>query len=93
MRERDVEVFDAEQLFAEALADPKARDWVWQHILNERMVGPAMSRFAQDWITTAEPAHVADLLIGGITRARHRGGGDGALPANRSDADDPAAAA
>ncbi|MGH2475797.1 MAG: arginine deiminase [Candidatus Limnocylindrales bacterium] len=67
MRERDVEVFDAEQLFGEALADPKARDWVWQHILNERMVGPAMSRFAQDWITTAEPAHVADLLIGGIT--------------------------
>jgi arginine deiminase len=67
MRERGIEVYDAEQLFAETLADPKARDWVWDHILDERMVGPAMASFARGWIATAEPAHVADLLIGGIT--------------------------
>ena len=67
VRERGIEVFDAEQLFAETLVDPRARGWVWEHVLNERMVGPAMSRFAEDWITTAEPARVADLLIGGIT--------------------------
>jgi len=74
MRERGIEVFDAEQLFADALADPKARDWVWDHILNERMVGPAMSGYARDWITTADPAHVADLLIGGITPRDIEGG-------------------
>jgi arginine deiminase len=74
MRERGIEVFDAEQLFAETLADPKARGWVWERVLNERMVGPAMSRFAHDWITTAEPARVADLLIGGITHRDIEGG-------------------
>ena len=67
MRERGVEVFDAEGLFAEALADTAARDWVWDHILNERMVGPSLSTFARDWLKTADPARVADLLIGGIT--------------------------
>jgi arginine deiminase len=67
MREHGVEVFDAEQLFAEALADPKAREWVVDHILNERTVGPATSSYAREWVATADPSHVADLLIGGIT--------------------------
>ena len=75
MVECGIEVFDAEHLFGQALADPKARDWVWDHILNEHMVGPAMSQFARDWIATAEPAHVADLLIGGITPRDIEGGG------------------
>ena len=55
------------QLFAEALADPKAREWVVDHILNERTVGPATSSYAREWVATADPSHVADLLIGGIT--------------------------
>ena len=39
MRERGVEVFEAEHLLAEALAGPEARDFVCDHILNEREVG------------------------------------------------------
>ncbi len=39
MRERGVEVFEAETLLAEALALPDTRDWVAEHILNERQVG------------------------------------------------------
>ena len=68
LRERGVEVFDTEQLLAEALAEPNARDWVWEHVLDERMVGTSLSRYTRDWMTTVDPAHVADLVIGGITR-------------------------
>jgi arginine deiminase len=69
MRDRGVEVFLAEQLLAEALARPEARDWVCGHILSERQVGITASRQAQEWVNTAEPATVAEFLIGGMTRA------------------------
>ena len=39
MRDRGVEVFEAEELLAQALASPEAREWVCGHILNEREVG------------------------------------------------------
>src|SRR3954465_15395333 len=39
MRERGVEVLEAETLLAEALVKPDAIDWVCDHILNEREVG------------------------------------------------------
>ena len=39
MRDRGVEVFEAETLLAEALAKPDTQDWVADHILNERQVG------------------------------------------------------
>jgi arginine deiminase len=69
MRDRGVEVFLAEQLLAEALAKSEAKDWVCGHILNERQVGITASRQAQEWVATAEPATVAEFLIGGMTRA------------------------
>jgi arginine deiminase len=69
MRDRGVEVFLAEQLLAEALARPEAREWVCGHILSERQVGITASRQAQEWVNTAEPATVAEFLIGGMTRA------------------------
>ncbi len=69
MRERGVEVFEAEQLLAEALAKPEAKDWVSSHILSERQVGITASRQAREWVQTAEPATLAEFLIGGMTRA------------------------
>jgi arginine deiminase len=68
MRERGVEVFEAEALFAEALATSQASDWVAEHILNERQVGIGASTRAREWLAEAAPAEVADFLIGGITR-------------------------
>ena len=47
MRERGVEVFEAEQLLAEALVKPEAKDWVGEHILNERQVGITASQRAR----------------------------------------------
>ena len=69
MRERGVEVFEAERLLAEALEQPDVRDWVSDHILNEREVGITAAQRARDWAKTADAALVADFLIGGITKA------------------------
>ena len=70
MRERGVEVFEAEELLAEALARAEARDWVCEHILNERQVGIGAARRAREWVADRPtPAVVADFLIGGITKA------------------------
>ncbi len=76
MRERGIEVFDAEALFAETLEQPAAREWVWSRILNERMVGPALARFARDWVATSDATVIADFLIGGIIRRDVEAGQD-----------------
>ncbi len=68
MRERGVEVFEAETLLAEALEVEDARAWVADHILDEREVGINASVRAREWIESAVPADAADFLIGGITK-------------------------
>jgi arginine deiminase len=68
LRERGVEVFYAEELFAQTLADPAVQKWVCDHILNERMVGPSLAKAAPAWVASNDPATVADFLIGGVTR-------------------------
>ncbi|MGZ4458903.1 MAG: arginine deiminase [Nocardioidaceae bacterium] len=69
MRERGVEVFHAENLLAETLVKPEVRDWVCEHILNEREVGITAAQRAREWVETAESGQVAEFLIGGITKA------------------------
>ena len=69
MRERGVEVFDAEQLLTEALDEPGVREWLSDHILNEREVGITAAQRAREWAGTADAALVAEFLIGGITKA------------------------
>jgi len=69
MRDRGVEVFEAEQLLAETLVKPEVKDWVCGNILSERQVGVIASRRAREWVETAGAALVAEFLIGGITRA------------------------
>jgi arginine deiminase len=68
MRDRGVQVFEAERLLAEALAKPEARDWACDHILGEREIGISAVVRAREWACGAEPALVAEFLIGGITK-------------------------
>src|SRR3954452_396657 len=58
MRAHGVEVFYAEQLFAEALNNRDARQWLCEHMLNDRMVGVRMADPAAEWIGTAPAADV-----------------------------------
>ena len=69
MRERGVEVFEAERLLAEALAKPEAKTWVSDHILSETQVGITGSRRGREWVEAADAAQVAEFLIGGITKS------------------------
>ena len=68
MRERGVEVYEAEALLAEALGEPGVKDWVAGHVLNERQVGVGASERARAWMGEAADTEVAEFLIGGITR-------------------------
>jgi arginine deiminase len=79
MRERGVEVFEAETLLAEALERPEAKRWVLDHILNERMVGPGAARRAEEQMNALSTTDWADLLIGGITKSDIRREIDGLL--------------
>ena len=69
MRERGVEVFYAEELLSEVLADAEARDWMLDQVLDERHVGVYLARSRREWAQAASPAEVADFLIGGITKS------------------------
>ena len=69
MRERGVEVYYAEQLLADVLAIPEAREWVLDQVLNERHIGVYLARRRHEWGRSASPAEVADFLIGGMTKA------------------------
>ena len=86
MRDRGVEVFEAEQLLAEALAKPEARDWVCEPH-PERAAGRHHRRAAGrgSGSQTAEPAMVAEFLIGGITRADVRAGRGAGVGVGRPD--------
>ncbi|HEX5821457.1 MAG TPA: arginine deiminase [Solirubrobacterales bacterium] len=69
MRDRGVEVYDAESLLVEVLEISEAREWVLDHVLDERHVGVYLARSRREWADTVGPTDVADFLIGGITKA------------------------
>ena len=75
MRDRGVEVFDTEELLAEVLAIPEAREWVLGRVLDEREVGIYLARRRREWGETAPAAQIADYLIGGVTKSDIQGEG------------------
>ena len=69
MRDRGIDVYEAEDLLAEALGNREARKWVAEHILNEREVGIVAASRAAEWLESADPKDAANFLIGGITKS------------------------
>ena len=67
MRERGIDVFEAEELLADVIALQDGRAWIVDHALNERMIGLVGAARAREWVAAAPPAQVADFLIGGVT--------------------------
>ncbi len=68
MKERDIEVFDAEELLVETLGVDEGRTWMLDQALDERQVGQYLATSGRDWAETADPKDVADFLIGGMTK-------------------------
>jgi arginine deiminase len=69
MRDRGVEVYEAEELLSQVLADPAGRDWVLDRVLDERHVGVYLARRRREWADGVSAAALADYLIGGVTKA------------------------
>jgi arginine deiminase len=69
LRERGVEVFDAEDLLLETVEDGAGRDWLLDQVLDERQVGQYLARSAREWATTASARDLSNFLIGGMTKA------------------------
>lgn len=69
MRDRGVEVYEAEQLLADVLAVPEGREWVLDRVLDERHVGVYLAHARREWAETVQATQVADYLIGGVTKA------------------------
>lgn len=74
MRDRGVEVLYAEQLLTEVLEIDEARHWIAGQVLAERHIGLSLSRSRRKWAESADPAEVADFLIGGIVKDDLEGG-------------------
>jgi arginine deiminase len=68
MRERGIEVFDAEDLLAETLAVDEGKRWLLDQVLDERQVGQYLAGSGREWADEASPKEVADFLIGGMTK-------------------------
>ena len=68
MKERGVEVFDAEDLLADILEVPEARDWLLDQVLHERQVGQYLAIRGREWADGATPKEIANFLIGGMTK-------------------------
>ena len=68
MRERGIEVFDAEDLLKETFGVPEGKKWILDQILDERQVGQYLARSGREWAESADPKELADFLIGGMTK-------------------------
>jgi arginine deiminase len=69
MRDRGIEVYEAEELLSQVLADPAGRDWVLDRVLDERHVGVYLARRRREWADGVSAVALADYLIGGVTKA------------------------
>jgi arginine deiminase len=74
LRERGVEVFDAEDLLLETLEVPDGRRWILDQVLQEREVGQYLARSGREWADAASPRDVSNFLIGGMTKEDLDGG-------------------
>ena len=75
LKERGVEVFDAEDLLLETLEVPTGRAWLLDQVLQERQVGQYLARSGREWADAADAREVSNFLIGGMTKEEL---GDGA---------------
>jgi arginine deiminase len=66
MRDRGVEVLYAMELFAEALIDDDAKQWVLRHMLSERMIGVAAAQHATEVIQALSSEEIAEFLVSGV---------------------------
>lgn len=68
LKERGVEVFDAEDLLLETLEVTAGKQWLLDQMLAERQVGQYLSESGRAWADGATARDVSNFLIGGMTK-------------------------
>jgi arginine deiminase len=66
MRGEGIEVLDVNDLLAETLDIPKARDWVLDHRLTPEQIGVGMVSELRAWMGELTGAQLAEYLLGGL---------------------------
>lgn len=69
MRERDVEVLELQELLAQTMGDPAARDWLLERKLGPNFIDPELGQQLRPWLEALPPLRLAEHLIGGLARA------------------------
>jgi arginine deiminase len=69
MRSRDIEVLELHDLLAQTLALPEAKRWLLERKIAPDTVGPGMLEELRAALAELPPARLAELLIGGMTKA------------------------
>ena len=69
MRERDVEVLELQELLAQTMGDPAARDWLLERKLGANFIDPELAQQLRPWLEALPPLRLAEHLIGGLARA------------------------
>jgi arginine deiminase len=69
LRDHDVTVHHFEALLAETLESPEARAYVLDHTCSAEQVGPTLASLLRQFFDDADPATLAELLVGGVTRS------------------------
>ncbi|MEA2172229.1 MAG: arginine deiminase [Solirubrobacteraceae bacterium] len=68
LEEREVGVFDAEDLLLETLEVPDGKRWLLDQVLDEREIGQYLAASGAEWADTASPRDLSNFLIGGMTK-------------------------
>ena len=66
MVDHSVEVLDLQDLLADVVAMPEARDWVLDRKITDDLVGSGLIHEIRAWLTELEPDRLAEFLIGGV---------------------------
>ena len=66
MVDRGVEVLELQDLLADVVAMPEARDWVLDRKVTDDLVGPGLTHEIRAWLTELPPDRLAEFLIGGV---------------------------
>jgi arginine deiminase len=74
LKERGVEVFDAEDLLLETIEIPEGKRWILDQVFKEREVGQYLARSGCEWADGASARDVSNFLIGGMTKDDLAGG-------------------
>ncbi len=67
MEDHDIEVLELQDLLAEVVATPEAREWVLDRKVTDDLVGLGLRHEIRSWLASLSADQLAEYLIGGVS--------------------------